>query len=147
MKTIDVESHRLTDDQILDIIHSHGRWQNIKGAMNDAEFIAAFRKIVPYNSVCDTYGFVTTAQIAEIYNLRLTYECTPRSEKGFLPRYTDKSVRLQNGAKRLPWVPPDIMREILGYETKRMSYAWLETVLRMKLLRWGHEKERKNKVR
>lgn len=133
-----VDSHRLSDEDILEIMHTHSTWRGTaKEPMSDKEFIRRLRLIVPHGSVCDKYGYVTTSQIAAIYNLRLEYECVPRSEKGFLPRYTDKSVRLQNGSKRLLWVPTDIMYSILGYETRRMSYAWLSDVLSIKLLRWG----------
>jgi len=142
--TTTVESRHLSDAQILEIMHTHNGYRlRAKDPMSDETFIDEFRKIVPYNSVCDNYGYVTTEQAAQIHNLRLRYECTPASVNGFLPNYTDKVVRLQKGLGKFDWVSDDTMHAILGYEVRRSSYAWLEDILKVKLLRWDYEKRKK----
>lgn len=136
--------HHLTDAQILEIMHTHdGYRQTADNPMSDEQFIDEFRKIVPYESVSNKHGYVTTEQAAQIHNLRLRYECTPRSTNGFLPSYTDKTVRLQKGLGKFDWIPEEIMYNILGYTVKRTSYIWLADVLKVKLLRWDYDKRKK----
>jgi hypothetical protein len=125
-------------------MHTHnGFRQNAENPMSDSEFIDEFRQIVPYGSVSDKYGYVTTDQAARIHNLRLRYECTPPSANGFIPNYTDKTVRLQKGLGKFDWIPEDTMHDILGYTVKRTSYIWLSDVLKVKLLRWDYDKRKK----
>ena len=145
----------MNDLQVMKIMETHSGWRHLlmndpnviidrakefnfenAGNQNDylmleEEFLRRLRLIVDRK-----FKIVNTRQAAAIERLRYQFEAAPTWGRKFV--YSENTVRLQTKSGKLPRLTEEQQIKEFG-STQRLSYYYLEDVLKVPLGRWPYD--------